>query len=106
MENKGTKDVTALEEDYRARTPRSQELFERARKTMPGGAKGAYFHQPYPLTMARGEGCYLYDVEGQQYVDFANHHTAQVLGHNHPAVIDAIQRTDGEGHRVGCAGWY
>ena len=62
MENKGTKDVTALEEDYRARTPRSQELFERARKTMPGGAKGAYFHQPYPLTMARGEGCYLHTM--------------------------------------------
>ena len=58
MENGTTKDVTAsLEENYRGRTPRSQELFERARKTMPGGAKGAYFHQPYPLTMARGEGC-------------------------------------------------
>ena len=102
MENQAAKDTTAtLEEDYRARTPRSQELFERARKTMPGGAKGAYFHQPYPLTMARGEGCYLYDVEGQRYVDFANHHTAQVLGHNHPAVIDAIQKQMAKGIALG-----
>ena len=102
MENETTENVTAtLEEDYRARTPRSQELFERARKTMPGGAKGAYFHQPYPLTMARGEGCYLYDVEGQRYVDFANHHTAQVLGHNHPAVIDAIQEQMAKGIALG-----
>ena len=105
MENRSTKDVTAsLEENYRARTPRSQELFERARKTMPGGAKGAYFHQPYPLTMACGEGCYLYDVEGQRYVDFANHHTAQVLGHNHPAFIDAIEKQMAKGHCVRCAG--
>ena len=102
MENRAAEDVTAsLEESYRARTPRSQELFEQARKTMPGGAKGAYFHQPYPLTMARGEGCYLYDVEGQRYVDFANHHTAQVLGHNHPAVIDAIQKQMAKGIALG-----
>ena len=40
--------------------------------------------------MSRGEGCCLYDLEGQQYVDFANHHTAQILGHNHPAVIEAV----------------
>ncbi len=88
-----TRDVAALlEESYCADSPRSQELFERARKVMPGGAKGAYFHQPYPLTMERGEGCYLYDVEGQQYVDFANHHTVQVLGHNYPAVVEAVQK--------------
>ena len=57
---------------------------------MPGGAKGAYFYKPYPLTIARGEGVYLYDVDGRRYVDFANHHTAQVLGHRHPAVDEAV----------------
>lgn len=57
---------------------------------MPGGAKGAYFYKPYPLTIARGEGVYLYDVDGRRYVDFANHHTAQILGHNAPTVVKAV----------------
>ena len=93
MENTATQNVTlSLEERYRARSPQSQERFERVRKVAPGGAKGAYFHQPYPLTMERGEGCYLYDVDGRRFVDFANHHTAQVLGHNHPAVVEAVQK--------------
>ena len=58
---------------------------------MPGGVKGAYFYRPYPLTIERGEGCYLYDLDGRKLVDFNNHHTAQVLGHNHPAVVAAVQ---------------
>ena len=67
-----TRDIL-LEERYRVGSPRSKELFERACKTMPGGGKGAYFHQPYPLTMSRGDGCYVYDVEGRKFTDFANH---------------------------------
>jgi glutamate-1-semialdehyde 2,1-aminomutase len=81
----------AVLDAYCTATPRSREAFERARRTMPGGAKGAYFYPPYPLTMQRGEGCYLYDVDNRQYVDFANHHTAQILGHCHPAVATAVQ---------------
>ncbi|MBI4552453.1 MAG: aminotransferase class III-fold pyridoxal phosphate-dependent enzyme [Candidatus Latescibacteria bacterium] len=83
--------IASLEERYRASSPRSRAAFERACAVMPGGAKGAYFHPPYPLTMARGEGCALYDVDGRRFVDFANHHTAQILGHRHPAVLAAIQ---------------
>ena len=92
MEKAAVKDsIISLEERFRVRNPRSLEHFERGQQVMPGGAKGAYFHKPYPLTMAHGEGCYLYDVDGTRYVDFANHHTAQILGHNHPAVIEAVQ---------------
>ena len=58
----------------------------------PGGvAKGAYFYRPYPLTMERGDGPYLFDVDGNRYADFANHHTGQILGHRHPAVMAAIR---------------
>ncbi|MCZ6676357.1 MAG: aspartate aminotransferase family protein [Candidatus Poribacteria bacterium] len=82
---------SSFEERYRAGSPRSQSCFERGQATMPGGlAKGAYYFRPYPLFMERGEGCYLYDLEGRRYVDFANHHTAQILGHNHPAVMAAL----------------
>ena len=62
-----------LQEAYRQASPRSAKAFERACRSMPGGAKGAYFYPPYPLQMERAEGCHLYDLDGRCYVDFANH---------------------------------
>ena len=94
--------MTTLEERYRQRNPRSLELYERHRSTTPGGvAKGAYYYSPFPLTMDRGEGCYLWDVDGHRYVDFANHHTGQVLGNNHPAVVEAVKQQMDRGIAVG-----
>jgi glutamate-1-semialdehyde 2,1-aminomutase len=102
MEKTAMKEVAVLlEEIYRTASPLSQEHFERARAVMPGGVKGVYFYQPHPLTMARGEGCYLYDVDGRRFVDFANHHTAQILGHNHPAVVEAVQEQLARGIALG-----
>ena len=83
--------VPALEEKYRLASPRSREYFEQGRSVMCGTAKAAYFYRPYPLTMERGESCFLYDVDGRRYVDFANHHTTQILGHQHPAVMEAVR---------------
>ncbi len=80
----------AVSERYSAAHPRSRALFERVRKVMPGGVKGAYYHPPFPLSLERGEGQFVWDADGHRYLDLANHHTAQVLGHNHPAVMAAI----------------
>ena len=87
-----TDDTTdPIEDRYRYRTGRSLSLFEAGRPAHAGPAKGAYYYPPYPLFMERGEGCHLWDVDGHQYLDCANHHTAQILGHNHPAVVRAVQ---------------
>ena len=83
--------ATTIEATYATESPSSREQFDRDRKSMPGGAKGAYYYAPYPLTMQRGEGCYLYDIDERRRVDFANHHTGQILGHNNPAVNAAVQ---------------
>lgn len=91
----------AIESAYCDESPRSRVQFERDRKVMPGGVKGAYFYKPYPLTMQRGEGCYLYDIDERQFVDFANHHTAQILGHNHPAVNAAVHAQLARGIALG-----
>lgn len=89
--NVATNKIVNFEEAaYRAATPRSLEEFERTQAVMPGGAKGAYYYAPYPLTMERGEGCYLFDVDERRYLDFAGHHTSQILGHGHPAVLEAV----------------
>ena len=80
-----------LEARYRRQSHRSRTFFERGRYYTAGAAKGAYYYSPYPLTMDRGESCYLWDVDGRRYVDYGNHHTAQILGHAHPAVAAAVQ---------------
>ncbi len=93
--------AATIEEIYTAENPSSLEQFDRDRKSMPGGAKGAYFYAPYPLTMQRGEGCYLYDIDERRRVDFANHHTGQILGHNNPAVNAALQAQLSRGIALG-----
>ena len=93
--------TTTLEESFRQASPRSLQYFERACAVMPGGAKGAYFYRPYPLTVASGEGCHLLDVEGRRFVDFANHHSAQILGHCDPTVDEAVRRQMERGIALG-----
>ncbi|HIG45738.1 MAG TPA: aminotransferase class III-fold pyridoxal phosphate-dependent enzyme [candidate division Zixibacteria bacterium] len=85
-----TKDMMPAEERYRSKTRRSHDAFKQMASVMPGVAKGAYYYAPYPITIDHADGCYLYDIDGNQYVDFANHHTAQILGHNHPAINEAV----------------
>ena len=83
--------VESVEEEYRRRTPNSADAFRRGVPVTAGPAKGAYFFQPYPLTMARAQGCILEDIDGHRYLDFANHHSTQILGHNHPKVMEAVR---------------
>ena len=77
--------------DYRARTPRSGALNEAARGVMPGGdTRTVAFHAPYPLSVDQGEGCRLWDADGNEYVDLLNNYTALIHGHAHPAVSAAV----------------
>ena len=87
-----------LEEEIRNATPRSLAQWERGKATMPGGViKGAYAMVPHPIYIERAEDCYLWDIDGQRYVDFTNHHTAMVLGHSPPAVVEALNEAVASG---------
>lgn len=69
---------------------------------MPGGViKGAYWSPPYPLYFDRAKDCNLWDLDGNRYLDFANHHTAMVLGHSYPAVVEAVQKEVERGFGLG-----
>ena len=87
--------MTALDElrqrvegEYCRRTPRSRELHEHAQAWLPGGETrtGTVF-APYPTYMDRGEGNYLYDVDGNLLLDFTNNATSLIHGHAHPALV-------------------
>ncbi|MBI4831216.1 MAG: aminotransferase class III-fold pyridoxal phosphate-dependent enzyme [Candidatus Lindowbacteria bacterium] len=88
--------------DMRKKTPKSAKMFEAARKVIPGGCEHMLSHTvPYPVFIDRGDGAYLYDVDGNKYVDFLNGGGPVLLGHNPPAVIEKIidlLRTKGSFH--------
>jgi glutamate-1-semialdehyde 2,1-aminomutase len=73
---------------------RSREAFARASRVIPGGvnsparAFGAVGGQP--LFIARGEGPYLYDLDGNAYVDYVGSWGPLILGHAHPRVVQAV----------------
>ena len=73
--------------------PKSQAAFARAQAAIPGGvnsparAFGAVGGSP--IFMARGEGAYLHDLDGNRYLDFIGSWGPMILGHAHPAVVRA-----------------
>ncbi len=84
---------------------RSREAFQRACRLIPGGvnsparAFGAVGGQP--LFIARGEGPYLYDLDGNQYVDYVGSWGPLILGHAHPRVVHAVEEAMRRGASFG-----
>ena len=84
---------SAIVTDYRARTGGSGALFERARKVLPSGiTHDARYLEPYSIHVARAKGARKWDVDGNEYVDYFGGHGALLLGHSHPAIVDAVKR--------------
>jgi glutamate-1-semialdehyde 2,1-aminomutase len=80
------------EAHYVARHPRSFAQHREATLAMPGGNTRSVLHYaPFPLTMARGEGAYLWDLDGNRYADFLGEYTAGLYGHSHPVIRAALE---------------
>lgn len=78
--------------DYASKTPRSKCLYERAKRVLPAGVSyGIRYFEPYPFYTARARGSKLYDVDGNEYVDFWLGHTALILGHSPAVIMDAVR---------------
>ena len=81
------------------------ELFTRASARIPGGVDspvrsfGAVGGEPF--FTARGEGAFLVDTDGHRYLDYVQSWGASILGHAHPAVVEAVQRAAADGTSFG-----
>jgi glutamate-1-semialdehyde 2,1-aminomutase len=74
------------------RTPGSKALYERAVRTMPGGVASSFqLGDPYPLYLDRGRGADVWDVDGNQYLDFHNGFGTMAVGHGNPIVAEAVE---------------
>ena len=83
----------------------SERLWADARRLIPGGVNSPVRAfggvGGTPLFMQRGEGAYLYDVDGNRYVDYVLSWGPLVLGHAHPQVVEALERAARRGTSYG-----
>jgi len=71
----------------------SQKLYDRALSSLPGGnTRTTVFMKPYPIYAARGEGCRVWDVDGNEFIDCINNFTSLIHGHAHPILVEAATR--------------
>ena len=85
--------TTAIKAEAHAiQTSRSEALWQEARQYAPMGAHGTgKYHTPYPLFIQRALGSRLWDVDGNEYIDYWNGAGPCVLGHGHPEVNQAVK---------------
>lgn len=75
------------------RTPQSKAWFERAVASLPYGVPSSFqAGDPYPIYVERGEGTQVWDVDGNQYLDFHGGFGVGACGHAHPKIVEAITR--------------
>jgi glutamate-1-semialdehyde 2,1-aminomutase len=86
-------------------TDLNQTLFDRARQVIPGGVNSPVraFRAVggTPRFISRAQGPYFWDANGQRYIDYIGSWGPMILGHGHPAVLDAVQRAAVEGFSFG-----
>lgn len=71
-------------------TSRSAELYERARRVMPGGvSRNTVLRSPHPPYAAYGSGCRITDLEGVTRIDFTNNMASLIHGHAYPPIVEA-----------------
>lgn len=85
----------------------SENLFERAVKRIPGGVNSPV--RAYgaigiaPRFIDRADGCYIYDVDGNKYIDYIDSWGPMILGHNFPVIRESVIKASEKGLSFGCA---
>ncbi len=102
------KPTTAAHPRARAMSTEKQtnaQLFERAQRVIPGGVNSPVraFRAVggTPRFITRAQGAYLFDAEGQRYIDYIGSWGPMILGHGHPAVLEAVHRAVDDGLSFG-----
>ncbi|MCU0761999.1 MAG: glutamate-1-semialdehyde 2,1-aminomutase [Hydrogenophaga sp.] len=86
-------------------TDRNQQLFDRAKALIPGGVNSPVraFRAVggTPRFVQRAHGAYFWDANGQRYIDYIGSWGPMILGHGHPAVVEAVQKAALDGFSFG-----
>ncbi len=83
---------------YRDRTAQSRVLLERAEQSLPMGVASSFqVYDPYPTFMRESAGSRMWDVDGNEYIDFDMAFGVLAAGHSHPEVVEAVRERVGRG---------
>jgi glutamate-1-semialdehyde 2,1-aminomutase len=90
--------IAREEESFRAGRRRSDQLWREARKVEPRGVPSSFQDAaPQPIFAERGLGSRIWDVDGNEYVDFHNGFGVMVVGHAHPLIVKAVSERIAKG---------
>jgi glutamate-1-semialdehyde 2,1-aminomutase len=92
----------AIAGDFITRHPGSQQHHQQAVTRFASGVThDSRYAEPFQLCVDHAEGAYKWDVDGNRYVDFVTGHGSLILGHGHPAVIEAVNNQLARGTHLG-----
>jgi glutamate-1-semialdehyde 2,1-aminomutase len=87
---------------YALANPKSRARHAEACHALPGGnTRSILFYPPFPLTITRGDGACLWDLDGHAYTDFLGEYTAGLYGHSHPVIQAAVREALASGIVLG-----
>ena len=90
--------VAREEAEFKKRTPRSHEIHERAKASLPMGVSSSFQAvPPYPMFISRAQGSHIWDYDGNEYADFHLGFGSLLVGHSHPVLVDALRDQLGKG---------
>src|SRR5262249_39604038 len=99
-----TATASPILEAYSRLTPASAERYARARNLFPSGVThDTRYLLPHPIYVNRAEGSRKWDIDGNEYVDYFGGHGALILGHGHPAVVEAVREQISRGVHYGAS---
>ena len=86
---------------------RSREWYERAQESLIEGvnspSRGAAAYLPGPVVLERGRGSHVWDLDGNEYIDFMMSFGALIQGHAHPRIVDVVSQTMASGSHFAAA---
>src|SRR5215470_18007012 len=87
--------------------PSSREWYQRAQQFLVEGvnspSRGAAVYEGGPVVLERGRGSHVWDLDGNEYVDFMMSFGALIQGHAHPAIVEVVSKTIAEGSHFAAA---
>src|ERR1700684_2858184 len=89
------------------RRERSRQWYERAQRSLVEGvnspSRGASVYSPGPVVLERGRGSHVWDLDGNEYVDFMMSFGALIQGHAHPKIVEVVSTTVAKGSHFAAA---
>jgi glutamate-1-semialdehyde 2,1-aminomutase len=94
--------MPTIDEEFARSKPGSKRLYNEAVEVFPAGVThDTRFLAPFPIYVTHAKGPRKWDVDGNEYVDYVSGHGSLLLGHSHPAVVEAVQTQMAKGTHYG-----